>query len=185
MERCPSHILSWSVPHFSHCWMPSPLQAHRGRCCHTHLLLLAIYSSHERVFLPLSLVDFSTWQPVTSLPHSKVAGLGLPLLSSFAGLFIYSLREGVLLPHSLELRAPHPLCFVSFFFSAAHLLFILSRALCWFVPGSTACHLLAHLCDLPNRLAVWEPSWFLCLTWCGDTMCRLGVWRSQSFASSW
>jgi hypothetical protein len=116
MERCPSHILSWSVPHFSHCWMPSPLQAHRGRCCHTHLLLLAIYSSHERVFLPLSLVDFSTWQPVTSLPHSKVAGLGLPLLSSFAGLFIYSLREGVLLPHSLELRAPHPLCFVSFFF---------------------------------------------------------------------
>jgi hypothetical protein len=36
------------------------------------------------------------------------------------------------------------------------------------------------------RLAVtWEPSWFLRLTWSGDVMCRLEVWRSQSFASSW
>jgi hypothetical protein len=33
-------------------------------------------------------------------------------------------------------------------------------------------------------VAVLEPSWFLCLTWSGDTMHRLVVWRSQSFASS-
>jgi hypothetical protein len=32
--------------------------------------------------------------------------------------------------------------------------------------------------------AVWEPSWFLSLTWSGDAMRRLEVWRSQSFASS-
>jgi hypothetical protein len=33
--------------------------------------------------------------------------------------------------------------------------------------------------------AAREPSWFLCLTWSGDAMRRLGVLRSQSFASSW
>jgi hypothetical protein len=35
------------------------------------------------------------------------------------------------------------------------------------------------------HLAVQEPSWFLCLTWSGDAMHRLGVWRCQSFASWW
>jgi hypothetical protein len=30
-----------------------------------------------------------------------------------------------------------------------------------------------------------EPSWFLHLTWSGDVMPRLEVWRNQSFASSW
>jgi hypothetical protein len=33
--------------------------------------------------------------------------------------------------------------------------------------------------------AAWEPSWFLHLMWSEDAMHRLGVWRSQSFASSW
>jgi hypothetical protein len=35
------------------------------------------------------------------------------------------------------------------------------------------------------RLAAQQPSWFLCLTWPGDTMRGLEVWRCQSFASSW
>jgi hypothetical protein len=39
--------------------------------------------------------------------------------------------------------------------------------------------------DRSWHLAAWEPSWFLHLTWCGDAMHRLGVWRCQSFASSW
>jgi hypothetical protein len=34
------------------------------------------------------------------------------------------------------------------------------------------------------RLAVREPSWFLCLMWNGDAMWGLGMWRSQSCASS-
>jgi hypothetical protein len=34
-------------------------------------------------------------------------------------------------------------------------------------------------------LVALKPSWFLHLTWSGDAMCGLGVWRSQSFASSW
>jgi hypothetical protein len=32
---------------------------------------------------------------------------------------------------------------------------------------------------------VWEPSWFLCLMWSGNAKHSLGMWRSQSFASSW
>jgi hypothetical protein len=52
------------------------------------------------------------------------------------------------------------------------------------VPLSSPCGL--HLpkpfgcCHLA---AAWEPSWFLHLTWSGDAMHRLEVWRSQSFAS--
>jgi hypothetical protein len=32
---------------------------------------------------------------------------------------------------------------------------------------------------------VQEPSWFLHLMWSGEAMCRLEVWRCQSFACSW
>jgi hypothetical protein len=44
-----------------------------------------------------------------------------------------------------------------------------------------------HLPKLSGHLhlaTAWEPSWFLCLMWSGDAMCRMEVWRSQSFASS-
>jgi hypothetical protein len=36
--RYPSPTLWWSMLHFSQCYKPSPLQAHWGRWCHTHLL---------------------------------------------------------------------------------------------------------------------------------------------------
>jgi hypothetical protein len=58
------------------------------------------------------------------------------------------------------------------------------------VCGNTA-WCLAHLvvCFSPAsrswHLVVQEPSWFLHLMWSGNAMSRLGVWRSQSFASSW
>jgi hypothetical protein len=55
------------------------------------------------------------------------------------------------------------------------------------------CVLLSSFCDPPlpklsghcHLATAWEPSWFLCLTWSGDVMHRLEVWRSQSFASFW
>jgi hypothetical protein len=52
------------------------------------------------------------------------------------------------------------------------------------MPLSSPCGL-----HLPKRsgswcLVAWKPSWFLCLTWSGDAMNGLGVWRSQCFASS-
>jgi hypothetical protein len=67
------------------------------------------------------------------------------------------------------------------------------RRLCWFVPGFSmgvphAACLLTWWSAKQGRswhLAVWEPSWFLCLTWSGDAMHGLGVWRCRSFASSW
>jgi hypothetical protein len=37
MGRCPSPTIWWRVPHLHHCWTPSPLQAHWGRCCHSCL----------------------------------------------------------------------------------------------------------------------------------------------------
>jgi hypothetical protein len=54
------------------------------------------------------------------------------------------------------------------------------------VPLSSPCGLrLPKPSGCCHLVAAREPSWFLCLTWSGDAMCRLEVWRSQSFASSW
>jgi hypothetical protein len=53
------------------------------------------------------------------------------------------------------------------------------------MPLSSPCGL-----RLPKPSGHWrlaaaqEPSWFLHLLWSGDAMHGLGVWRSQSFASS-
>jgi hypothetical protein len=59
------------------------------------------------------------------------------------------------------------------------------------VCQSTVCHL-AHLvdCVLPKQSGSWclvvqELSWFLHLTWSGDAMWGLGMWRSRCFASWW
>jgi hypothetical protein len=53
------------------------------------------------------------------------------------------------------------------------------------MPFSSLCGLhLPKPSEHCHLVVVQEPSWFLCLTWSGDAMCGLGVWRSQSFASS-
>jgi hypothetical protein len=86
------------------------------------------------------------------------------------------------------------LLFIQFFFS----FFPRWRSVC---PGgygdlAQGCLLEYHvplsspfLC-LPKPSGCWhlvaqEPSWFLHLMWSEDAMCRLEVWRGQSFASSW
>jgi hypothetical protein len=110
--------------------------------------------------------------------------------------------EGLPLPPLSALRVPCPLCYMSF------LLLLLIIQFFFFFPGwGSVCPggyadlaqgclweyhmLLSSPCGprLPKpsgccRLAAWEPSWFLHLTWSGDAMRRLEVWRSQSFASS-
>jgi hypothetical protein len=127
----------------------------------------------------------------------------LPLLPSLAGLFIYSSVRDCPSPPSV-VRTPRLLFYVSFlvvvvYYSVCFLfLFFLGGGqsvqgtmLIWprIVCKSTTCHL-AHLvvCISPAsrkwHMAAWEPFWFLCLSWSGDAMRRLGVWRSQSFASS-
>jgi hypothetical protein len=103
------------------------------------------------------------------------------------------------------LRAPCPLCYVSFLLLLLiiQVFFLFSLGGGWSVQGamliwprvvcrSTVCHL-AHLVVriFPSHLGMgtWQwvaqgPSWFLHLTWSGDAMSRLEVWWGQSFASS-
>jgi hypothetical protein len=142
---------------------------------------------------------FHTTATVTSFPCPKVAGWGLPLLPSLAGLFIYSSCEEC--PSSSLQSSVRPALFVTciFFFSS---LFIIQ--LYFFSPGQgsvcpgcyadlsqgvlRAAYLLTWWSPKQGRswcLAAWEPFWFLCLTWCGDAMHGLGVWRCWSLASSW
>jgi hypothetical protein len=52
MRRWSSPTLWWSVPHFSRCYKPSPLQAHWGRWRHSCLLQSAYLQFYEGVPLP-------------------------------------------------------------------------------------------------------------------------------------
>jgi hypothetical protein len=126
--------------------------------------------------------------------------------SAFSGWLVYlQFHGGLPLPPFSAQGAPPSLLHVLFFL----LLFIIQfvffslfslgggqsvqgAMLIWprVVCGSTACclaHLLICISQAGRswRLAVQEPSWFLHLMWSGDAMCGLGVWRSQSFTSSW
>jgi hypothetical protein len=64
------------------------------------------------VSLPPSPVELSSHGHFCKLSCSKAAGQGLPLLPSLAGAFIYSSVRLPLPP--LQLRAPCPLCYISF-----------------------------------------------------------------------
>jgi hypothetical protein len=111
--------------------------------------------------------------------------------------------EGFPLPSSSALRVPCPLCYMSFL-----LLLLIIHFFSFFpgwgsvCPGGYAnlaqgclweyCVLLSSPCGprVPklsgccNVVLAWEASWSLRLTWSGNAMCRLEVWRSQSFAFS-
>jgi hypothetical protein len=162
---------------------------------------LFIYSSPGKCpFLPP--VEFSSHCHFYKLSHAKVAGQVLPLLPSLASLFIYSSVRDC--PYPPLRCSRHPALFATCLFWLLFIQFVLSlfslsggqsvqgAMLIWpkVVCGSTAC-CLAHLVVCVSRagkkwcLVAWEPSWFLCLLWSGDAMRGLGVWRSQSFASSW
>jgi hypothetical protein len=75
-----------------------------------------------------------------SMPHfsrcyklSLIQGYWAGAATSLAVLFIYSSCEGVPLPHSHELRVPHPLSYVSFFLF--QLFFIFQFVFFSFFPG--------------------------------------------------
>jgi hypothetical protein len=117
----------WSFPHNSHCYKLSLLQGcWAGAATPASPAGLFIYSLCGEVPLRHFPVQHATLQPLLeAFPSPSTLGEVVPLPPSLAGLFIYSLHEGVPLPHSQELRAPCPLCYMSFFFSAACLLFSL------------------------------------------------------------
>jgi hypothetical protein len=141
---------------------------------------------------PVSSGACHTSATVASLAHPKLIEGSCQSYLLQPGLFIYSLCGEVPLPLSLELKVPQPLCYMSF--SVACLLFSffffceadvsLSRGLWWFIPGVAvgvpcAAYLLTCWSASPKQvrswhLAVQEPSWLLCILWCGETICRLG-----------
>jgi hypothetical protein len=60
-EEYPSPTLPWSMPHFSYCCKPSPLQAHWGICHHIHLFWPAcLFKVHVRECPSLPLVEHAT-----------------------------------------------------------------------------------------------------------------------------
>jgi hypothetical protein len=127
---------------------------------------------------PLSCGACHTSATVTSLPLSKVAGRGPPLLPSLAGLFIYSSPEGLPLPHSLVLSAPHPLWYMSFLFFFSCLLFSLDFSL--FYPGlGSVCPGdyadLALVCLLEYRVPLSSPGGLLL-----PSRTATGIWRWES-----
>jgi hypothetical protein len=158
----------------------------------------AFLLSHRRwvgVFLPLPLLQ--------AFPH-LVSGRVPQLLPSLAGLFIYSSMRDF--PSPPLRHSGHPALFATCLFCCCCLLFSffsffpgwglvcpggyadLAQGCLWeyHVPLSSPCD--PHLPKPSGRwhlAAAWEPSWFLHLMWSGDAMCGLGMWRSQSFASSW
>jgi hypothetical protein len=146
------------------------------------------------VFLPLPLLQ--------AFPL-LIAGCVPPLLPSPAGLFICSSVRDSPPPLFGAHSAPPSLLrvfFVVIVYYSVSLFFPGWGSVC---PGGYAdlaqgClweyHvLLSSPCGLRlpkpsghcSVVAGWKPSWFLCSMWSGDAMCRLVVWRRQSFASSW
>jgi hypothetical protein len=114
----------------------------------------------------------------------------------FSALFTESSQENQLCspsPFSSALKAPHPLCCMSFSVSCLLSNFFLKGVgqtvqeimLVYFSSsyGNTACCLFAHflVCWMsPKQVWSWclvaqVPSYFLSITWCGETLYRLGV----------
>jgi hypothetical protein len=168
-----------------------------------HLLSQAcvfIYSSCGKWAFPPLLGSFPPTATFTSFPGPGCWAVPL-LLPSQSGLFIYSAVR--YFPSLYLLRSGHPTLFTMCLFCCYCLLFSFSFFPGWGsdCPGGYAdlaqgCLWEYHVplsspCGprLPKSSGRWclvarEPSWFLHLTWNGNVMCRLGVWRSQSFASS-
>jgi hypothetical protein len=123
-----------------------------------------------------------------------------PNLPTLAGLFIYSLCRCLPLPISPELKAPCPLCYMSFsvpcllfsFFFFCRAGINLSRGLCWFTPGVAvgvlcATHLLTCWSAPPKQamsqcLSAQEPSWLLRVLWHAVAMCVLEFCLIGSFS---
>jgi hypothetical protein len=129
-----------------------------GGCCHSCLLQPAYLQFHEG--FPFPTLRRSGHPP--SLLHVSFV---VVVCSGFFSLSLFFPWVGLVCPESYADLAQG--CLREY----------------W-MPPSSPCVL-----NLPKQsgswhLAVREPSWFLHLTWSGDALCRLGVWRSQSFASS-
>jgi hypothetical protein len=154
--RVPSP-LQWSFPHTA-TFTSFPTPSLLGGGCHSHLLQLACLFTVLWGIVPTPLFG-----PQGTLPSLLCVFFCCCLL--FGWFFSHFYLDGGQSVQGAMLIWPRVVC------------------------GSTTC-CLAHLVVCFSwagrswHLAVWEPSWFLRLTWSGDPMPRLGMWRSQNFASS-
>jgi hypothetical protein len=154
------------------------------------------------VSLPPSPVQFSSHRRFYKLSHSWLLGASLllpePLGPGPACLF--AVLGGIPLPPLW--CSGCPTLFAMCLYCCYYLLFSFSffprwRSVCsgsyadlaqgclweYLILLSSPC---LHLPKLSGcrQLVAWGPSWFLCLTWSGDSLRRLEVWRGPSFASS-
>jgi hypothetical protein len=118
MGRCSSPTLWWRMPHFSRCYKPSPLQAHWGRRCHTCLLWpVCLFTVCVRECpspaLQWSFPHYSRCYKLSPLQGCWVGAAP----AAFSSQLVYLQFDWGVPPHSPELRAPCPLCYVSFFFN--------------------------------------------------------------------
>jgi hypothetical protein len=118
--RCPSSTLLWSVPHF-YLLDAFPPPSTWGRWYHTCFLWPAcLFIVHVGECLSPLQWSFPHDNHCYKLSPLQGCWMGPPLLPSPAGL---QFTGGSASPLLSELRAHCPLCYVSFFFSAACLLF--------------------------------------------------------------
>jgi hypothetical protein len=194
----PQVMFTWSSPGCDcHCYNLSPFQAHWGRWHSTSQSCGFIYSSCGKWVFLLSFGVFLSPPLLQAFPL-LIAGRVPLLLPSPAGL-LWGISLSLLfsaqgaLPSLLRVFFYCYCLLFRFFFFFPWVGVGLSRGLCWSGPGLSVgyCVLLSSPCWLlPKPSGHWclvvarGPSWFLHLTWSGDAMHRLEVWRSQSFASS-
>jgi hypothetical protein len=161
MGRCPYPTLLWSVPHFSCCWKPSPLQAHWGRWCHSCWLVYLQFVWG----VPFPNLWWSFPQDTHCYKLSTLqgcwAGATAPAFSRWL-VCLFTVLEGRAPPPLSGAQDTRPLCYVSLFSFFFSCLFIIQFIFFSFFPawgsvcpggyadlprvvcGSTACHL-AHL----------------------------------------
>jgi hypothetical protein len=197
----PQALFTQSFPgHNHHCYKFSPFQAHWGRWhCTSFLRPACLFTAH---------VESGSSPPPVFSSHRhfyKLSRFWLLGMCRCSCLLQLACCEGFPLP--LLQCSGHPTLFAMCLFCCYCLLFsfffsffpgwgsvcpggyaYLAQGCLWkyHVPLSSPCGL--HLPKLSGHCclaAAREPSWFLHLTWSGDAMCRLEVWRGQSFASSW
>jgi hypothetical protein len=181
-----------------------PLSKHTGGgdTAPTFSGLRVVYSSRGRlVFSPL-LWSFTSSATLTRFPTPGcLAHAPAPAGASLArhGLFIYSSRRNSPPPFGTQGAPPSLQCVfivliayysVSLFslvgVSLSRGYADLAQGCLWkyHVPFSLPCPRLPNLSE-HRHLAARGPSLFLCFMWSGNSLCRLEVWRGQSFASFW
>jgi hypothetical protein len=160
-------------------WAPAPPLFSSVESCPSSTAAVLIYLEFAQG-TSLPPLSGAARQPLSdTLPTpSSLAGVSKP---TFSGKLVYLQFMWMPAPPFMELKVPCSLCHVSFPILCLLFSFLfcgvaevsLSRGLCWFIPGvavgiSCATYLLtcwsASAKQVKSQLlAVWEPSWFVCI----------------------